>query len=88
MANFDLVQVARPLMQKLADDTGLTVAIGTLEKNRMVYMDACQGPALIALQLKVGSRLPLFSTAMGRAYLATISSEKRANFTDKYGLSN
>ena len=84
-ANFDLLQVARPLMQRLADDSGLTVAIGTLEKNRMVYMDACQGPALIALQLKVGSRLPMLSTAMGRAFLATLPEDKRQRFLETHG---
>jgi DNA-binding IclR family transcriptional regulator len=87
-ANFDLLQSARPLMQALAEDSGLTVAIGTLEKNRMLYMEACQGPALIALQLKVGSRLPLFTSAMGRAYLAMLSVESREQLAEKYGPQN
>lgn len=85
LANFNMFQIARPMMQKLAEETGLTVAIGTLEKNRMVYMDACQGPALIAVQLKIGSRLPLFSSAMGRTYLASITPEERASLVQKYG---
>jgi DNA-binding IclR family transcriptional regulator len=87
-ANFDLLQSARPLMQGLAEDSGLTVAIGTLEKNRMLYMEACQGPALIALQLKVGSRLPLFTSAMGRAYLAMLNRDSREQLAEKYGPTN
>jgi DNA-binding IclR family transcriptional regulator len=84
-ANFDLLQVARPLMTRLAEEIGLAVGIGMLEKDRMVYMEACQGSARVALQMRVGSRLPLFSTAMGRAILATMSSDKRALLIDKYG---
>jgi len=84
-ANFDLLQVARPLMTKLAEEIGLAVGIGMLEKDRMVYMDACQGTARVALQMRVGSRLPLFPTAMGRAILATMSSEQRARLMEKYG---
>jgi DNA-binding IclR family transcriptional regulator len=84
-ANFDLLQVARPLMTRLAEEIGLAVGIGMLEKDRMVYMEACQGSARVALQMRVGSRLPLFPTAMGRAILATMSSDKRAALIDKYG---
>ena len=84
-ANFDLLQVARPLMQRLAEDTGLAVGIGMLEKDRMVYMDACQGPARVALQMRIGSRLPLFSTAMGRAILATMPTDERVRLIDRYG---
>jgi len=84
-ANFDLLQVARPLMTRLAEEIGLAVGIGMLEKDRMVYMEACQGSARVALQMRVGSRLPLFPTAMGRAILATMSSDKRAALINKYG---
>lgn len=84
-ANFDLLQVARPLMAKLAEEIGLAVGIGMLEKNRMVYVEACQGSARVALQMRIGSRLPLFPTAMGRAILATMSSKKRAVLIDTYG---
>jgi DNA-binding IclR family transcriptional regulator len=84
-ANFDLVQVARPLMARLAEEIGLAVGIGMLEKDRMVWMEACQGSARVALQMRVGTRLPLFSTAMGRASLAAMSPEKRARMIDRYG---
>jgi len=84
-ANLDLLQVARPLMTKLAEEIGLAVGIGMLEKDRMVYMDACQGTARVALQMRVGSRLPLFPTAMGRAILAMMPSEQRARLMDRYG---
>jgi DNA-binding IclR family transcriptional regulator len=87
-ANFDLLQVARPLMTRLAEEIGLAVGIGMLEKDRMVYMEACQGSARVALQMRVGSRLPLFSTAMGRAILATMTSEKRAALLDRYSLAD
>jgi DNA-binding IclR family transcriptional regulator len=83
--NFDLVQVARPLMAKLADEVGLAVGVGVLEKDRIVWMESCQGSARVALQVGIGSRLPLFSTAMGRAILAAMSSDMRRRLIDRYG---
>jgi DNA-binding IclR family transcriptional regulator len=84
-ANFDLVQVARPLMAKLADEVGLAVGIGMLEKDRIVWMESCLGSARVALQVGIGSRLPLFSTAMGRAILATMSSDMRTRLIERHG---
>lgn len=84
-ANFDVLQVARPLMQKFAEKTGLSLGLAALETNRMVYMDVCQGSSMIALQMKVGLRLPLFTTAMGRACLATMPTEERDRLIHKYG---
>jgi DNA-binding IclR family transcriptional regulator len=83
--NLGLVQVARPLMAKLAEEIGLAVGVSMLEKDRMVWIEACQGSARVALQMRVGTRLPLFSTAMGRASLAAMSPEKRARMIDRYG---
>jgi DNA-binding IclR family transcriptional regulator len=84
-ANFDLVQVARPLMAKLAEEVGLAVGIGMLEKDRIVWMESCQGSARVALQVRIGFRLPLFSTAMGQAILATMSSDVRTRLIERYG---
>jgi DNA-binding IclR family transcriptional regulator len=38
----------------------------------MIYLEACRGPSVVAITHDVGTRVPMASTAMGRAYLFTL----------------
>jgi DNA-binding IclR family transcriptional regulator len=44
----------------------------------MVYLETCRGPSAITLRLDVGSRIPLATTAMGRALVAAQPAAERA----------
>jgi len=72
--------VARPYMQALADQTDCLVALGTMDRNEMTYIEVCQGAGPLVLRLEVGSRIPLLDSAMGRAYLAGLSEQRRARY--------
>jgi len=65
-----VITMARPLMQTLADETGLAVAMGVRDGNQMIYTANCRSEHPVTLRLNVGSRLPIWRTAMGLAYLA------------------
>jgi DNA-binding IclR family transcriptional regulator len=68
--------VALPLMRALADESGFNVGLGTCDhEHRMIYTDACEGFALIGLRLRAGDRIPLLTSAMGRAWLAAAQPE-------------
>jgi DNA-binding IclR family transcriptional regulator len=69
--------MARPLMQALADETGLAVAMGVRDGNQMIYTANCRSEHPVTLRLNVGSRLPIWRTAMGLAYLAGMIPEMR-----------
>jgi DNA-binding IclR family transcriptional regulator len=71
----DLVAVARPLMQELADYTKAAVMLGVLAGTHMVLLDVCQGDDTFHLKLEAGARVPHSSTALGRAYLASLPRE-------------
>jgi len=73
----DVRRIARPLMNALAHQANFNVGLGTREELRMVYTDAFEGDALIGLRLRAGSRIPILSSAMGRAYLTAIDSQER-----------
>jgi DNA-binding IclR family transcriptional regulator len=70
-------QVARPLMESLARQANFNVGLGTRENDSMVYTDTCEGTALVGLRLFAGSRIPMVSSAMGRAYLAGLGTQER-----------
>lgn len=72
-----VVHMARPLLQRLADETGVAVALGTREGFEMLYLANCHGEGPVSLKLNVGSRTPILKSAMGLAYIAEMQSEPR-----------
>ena len=75
-ANFNALERIRPLMARLAEFSNANVGIGARDRLNMVYLDAVHGPSRVALRFEIGSQVPLFLTAMGRAYLAATSKEE------------
>ena len=77
LSRLDVRQLARPLMQELADFSGATVSLGMRDRLSMIYVENCRSQAALTLRLDVGSRIPIARTAMGRAYLAMVGEEER-----------
>lgn len=83
LGNMGVRDVARPLLQELADYTGVSVALGTRDRMSMVYVECCRGDSAITIALDVGSHIKLGTTAMGRAYLAGLPEAERAPLLDQ-----
>lgn len=75
--------VARPLMQELADHSGVSVALGTRDRLSMVYVECCRGDSAVTLALDVGSHIKLGTSAMGRAYIAGLPAGERAQLLEQ-----
>ncbi|MCR6631457.1 MAG: IclR family transcriptional regulator [Magnetospirillum sp.] len=83
LAGMDIRQIARPFMQEMANATNASVSLGSRDRTSMIYVESCRGQGPVTLRLDVGSRIPLATTAMGRAYLATIAEEERSALMDE-----
>jgi DNA-binding IclR family transcriptional regulator len=70
-------QLARPMMQEVADFSQAVVALGLRVGLGIIYIEVCRNSAALSLSLDVGSRLPLPTTAIGRAYIAGASEDER-----------
>src|SRR5262249_22301126 len=70
-------QLARPMMQEVADFSQAGVALGGRVSLGIIYIEVCRHSAALSLSLDVGSRLPLPPTAIGRAYIAGCSEDER-----------
>lgn len=70
LRNNDVLAIARPLMQALADEIQAAVMVAAADGLRMVLLDICQGDPTFLLKLAVGARVPHGTTALGRADLA------------------
>jgi DNA-binding IclR family transcriptional regulator len=84
LQRLDIRSIARPHMQQLADSTESMVALGTPERRSMIYIEACRSENIMTLRLSVGSRIPMATTAMGRAYLAICSEAERRVLMDRF----
>jgi DNA-binding IclR family transcriptional regulator len=69
--------LARPMMQEVADFSQSVVALGVRVGLGIIYIEVCRNKAALTLSLDVGSRLPLVTTAIGRAYLAIAPDDER-----------
>ena len=83
LSRLDLRQVARPLMQELAAFSGASVSLGARDRLSMIYIEHCRGPAALTLSMDVGARIPLATSAIGRAYLAVIDAAHCAQIMDE-----
>jgi DNA-binding IclR family transcriptional regulator len=79
-ANASVLQVLRPEMRKVAARYNVHVGVGALDGRRMLYLEVAQGPSLVVLNLPEGSRIPVLTTAMGWAYLHTLTDSERREY--------
>lgn len=77
LANLDVRKLAHPAMQELAEYAQASVAIGIRERLSMMYVEACRGSAAVTLRRDAGARIPLATTAMGKAYLCGLPQKER-----------
>ncbi|WP_346430272.1 IclR family transcriptional regulator [Cupriavidus basilensis] len=83
LANLDIRQVVRPYMQLLAAETGAVVALTTRDRLSMLYLECCRSTSIVTLSLDVGSRIPLSSSAAGRALLAALPARERSELMER-----
>src|ERR1700761_64418 len=70
-------------------EPGGSVAIGSRDRHSMIYFGQSRNGLTLGVQLDVGSRIPIATTAMGRAYIWALPPEERAallrELRDHYG---
>lgn len=82
LSGLDVRKLARPLMHKLSDLTQTEVALATRDRHNMVYIEHCPSPQPMDSNLDIGTRLPLGTTAIGRAWLAACPVGERQQALD------
>ena len=66
----DLVQVAVPVLTRLAETLMLSAHLGVLDRTEVLYLVRRAPNTSLASNIRVGSRLPAHATTMGRMILA------------------
>jgi len=82
-----LRQIARPLMNELADHTGGSVALSTRDRLSMVYLETSRSRSSLSDQKSdVGFSLPLIASVTGRAYLVACDVSDRSSLLNEIRL--
>lgn len=83
LAKLDIRQLARPLMQEIADFSQGMVTLGARDRLSMLYIENCRSRSALTLSLDVGARIPIATSSMGRAYLAEASQAERDEIIER-----
>jgi DNA-binding IclR family transcriptional regulator len=89
LANLGVKHLSETFRDDLMRQTGGAVAVGARDRLSMIYFGQSRSSLTVGVQLDVGSRIPIATTAMGRAYFWALPAEERAqllrDFREHYG---
>jgi DNA-binding IclR family transcriptional regulator len=70
IASLDVAEVARPVIERLRDQTGLAAQLVIRDGREVVIVLKASPPSAFASNVSVGARLPAHATILGRVLLA------------------
>ena len=77
LANLGVRHLSEPFREEVMRETGGAVAVGGRDRHSMIYFGQSRNGQTLGVQLDVGSRVPIATTAMGRAYVWALAPEER-----------
>lgn len=80
VSNLAVRQIAKPLMQELANNTGTSVGLSDRDRLKMIYVEYCSPTNVMTFRHEVGDRVSLSRGSAGRAYLAALPEDEREFF--------
>ena len=85
LAGIPLAAAARGPMQALADRFGAASGLGARDGGRMVFVQRCVSEATLVMNLRIGARLPLLSSAVGWGLLLGLPPAERQALMAEHG---
>jgi len=74
--SMEMVQIAQPYLKALSARSGKTTNMTVRDNDEIVYVARNKVSQILAVDLQLGSRLPLHCTSMGKAQLIDFSREE------------
>jgi DNA-binding IclR family transcriptional regulator len=82
----DLPELAQPYIRQLSDITNETAYVSVLDDDEILYVGKAESSQSVRTHTKIGSRNMLHCTAMGKAMLAFLPEDDRAELVERLGL--
>jgi DNA-binding IclR family transcriptional regulator len=77
---------ARPVLQEIADFSRLPASVGMRDQLVMLTIETARHPQMRPARFDLGSRLPIETSAMGRAYLFALAEDERETLLQRIRL--
>jgi len=68
-----LVEITKPYLRQLSQNTNETVNLAILEGKEVIYLDTIESPEILRTEIMAGTRTPAHCTALGKVLLAFIA---------------
>lgn len=82
--NLPFLEIANPIMQELANETGTLVAFTVRDQLSMLYAHCWRPRAAATIWLDVGRKIPLDKTASGLCFLASASERECSDLRKEF----
>ncbi|GGX21738.1 hypothetical protein GCM10007242_31200 [Pigmentiphaga litoralis] len=80
-----ILQIAAPMMRKVAEKLKINVGLAICDRDDMVYLESVRYNRKVALRNVVaGQRVPIELTSLGRAYLAVAPADRRRDLMERF----
>jgi DNA-binding IclR family transcriptional regulator len=83
LSDIQLRKIASPFLHKLMSKVSETVHLVVYDKGEVVYIDKVESPHAIRMVSRIGSHMPAYSTAVGKAFLANLPEENVREAIDR-----
>jgi len=81
-----LTKISRPYLEELSRTTGETVHLAVLDHNEVSYIDKVDGRQAVLMASRIGARMPVHSTALGKAILSGRPEQEWQRYVAEVGL--
>lgn len=84
LGDLDLRKVARKHLEKLSATTNLTVHLVILDGQEGIYIDKVEGSGVTVLYSRIGRRVPVHTSAVGKSLISTKTDAELDQFLENY----
>lgn len=84
--SINIMEIAKPYLKKLRDQTGETVNLGMVDNDHIVLLSKMESTNSIKLVSIIGGRMEMYSSAMGKSILAEYSARQLDEYLNKVTL--
>lgn len=84
IGNMDIHSIARKFLEQLSDQTGYTSHLVILDGQEGVYIDKVEGTGVTVLYSRIGRRVPIHTSAVGKALVAFKRDEEIEALLENY----
>ncbi|PWF99948.1 IclR family transcriptional regulator [Levilactobacillus bambusae] len=78
--SFNIGSLAAPVLERLRNETNETINLGVADQNMVVLLDKFESPRSVSLKSRIGGKMNLYSSSMGKAILSTWSAGQLSDY--------